>query len=464
MIKKNLIYLGVCPIGKFVFSNEDAIIQKNRIFEKLKKWKIKYISLDGILPDGLVKDQSQVDLVVNYFKKEKIDALFIPHCNFGTEGAAGIISKKLHLPTLLWGPRDEAPLADGTRLRDTLCGMLATSKVLYKLKVPFTYIENCRIDDIQFKNGIDLFIGSASVVKAMNNMKIGQIGVRIDFFWSTIINESELLDKFGIQIIPIDMVEFINKIKNRSKKDRTKYEKELLEIKKWLTIEGLSSDEPLFNSLAYRDELIQLAVEKDLDAISIQSFSSIQNELGGATNMAESLANDKGIPIIDESDIHGAISSILIEAAGSTNELSFMPDITIRHPENDNAVLLWHATAPLSLRDKNSKIKLAPPWILKGLPASSLHFKLKDGPLTICRFDGDDGKYVLGIGEGHTVSGPYTQEFYTWMEVNNWEKWEKKLIEGPFIHHCSAIYDRRADILEEACKYIPEIISVRFDK
>ncbi len=40
------------------------------------------------------------------------------------------IEYRVSIPTLLWGPRDEAPLADGTRLRDSLCGTLATSKVL----------------------------------------------------------------------------------------------------------------------------------------------------------------------------------------------------------------------------------------------------------------------------------------------------------------------------------------------
>lgn len=463
MKKDKAAYLGVCPIGKFVFSHEDAIIQKNKIFKKFNEWKIKYAALEDILSDGIIRDQPQVDLAVEYFKKEKIDALFIPHCNFGTEGAAGMIAKKLSLPTLLWGPRDEAPLPDGSRLRDSLCGMFATSKVLHKLKVPFTYIENCRIDEKQFKEGVELFIGAATVSKAMRAMKICQIGIRIDFFWSTIINESELLDKFGIQILPVDMVEFINKIKNRSGKDRLKYQKEIAEIKKWLTIEGLEGDEPLFNSLAFRDELIFIAKERNLDAISIQSFNSLQNELGGATGLAEALANDTGIPIIDESDIHGAVSSVLLEASSKTDELSFLPDITIRHPENDNAVLLWHAMAPFLLRDNNSKVKLAPPWILKGLPASSLHYKLKDGPLTICRFDGDDGKYRLGIGEGHTVPGPYTQEFYAWMEVNNWPKWERTIIEGPYIHHCSAIYDHCADVLQEACKYIPGLIPQRFD-
>lgn len=53
------------------------------------------------------------------------------------------------------------------------------------------------------------------------------------------------------------------------------------------------------------------------------------------------------LPLAPESDLHGAVSSVILEAASSTDEPSFLPDLTIRHPDNDNAVLLWHFEAPL---------------------------------------------------------------------------------------------------------------------
>lgn len=464
MNENRKINLGVCPIGKFVFSHEDALIQKKKIYHKLDRWKINYCTIEDVLPDGMVRDHKHIQLVVDHFKKQKIDALFIPHCNFGTEDAAGMIAKKLSLPTLLWGPRDEAPLPDGTRLRDSLCGMFATSKVLHKLKVPFTYIENCRINDDIFKKNIFLFLQASSVVKAIKSMRIGQIGVRIDFFWTTIINESELLDKFGIQVLPFDMADFLSNVKKLARRKRLSYQKELVDIKKWLIIEGMKNDEPLINSLALRDILLDMSEEHNLDGITIKTFSSIQDQLGGANGLASSMVCDKGIPIIDEVDIHGVISSILIESAAGVDEPSFFPEFTIRHPKNDNAVLLFHCSAPLSLRDPNSSVKMTPPWVLKGLPPIGASFKLKEGPLTVCRFDGDDGKYFLGIGEGNTIDGPFTKDFYTWMEVDNWPQWERKLIEGPYIHHCSAVYDHCGIILEEACKYIKHLKPQRFDK
>lgn len=462
-IRKKEALLGVVPIGKFVFSHEDAVKQKKKIFKKLDDLKVKYTAIEDTLPDGMVRDQKHVDLVVEDMKKKQIDALFIPHCNFGTEGAAAMIAKKLNVPTLLWAPRDEAPLPDGSRLRDSLCGMFATSKVLHKLKVPFTYIENCRIDEDIFKNGLIDFVRSATLVKVLKTMKLAQIGVRIDFFWTTIINESELLDKFGIEVLPVDIYDFLVKVKARAGKERSKYKEELIDIKKWLEVEGLSSDEPLINTLALRDELEDLANTGGLDAISIKSFTSIQDALGGGCGLAYSQLCDD-FPIIEESDIHGAVTSVILEAASHNDLPSFFPDITIRHPENDNAVLLWHASAPLSLKDPDSKIKMAPPWILKGLPPVSLQFKLMDGPLTLARFDGDDGCYRLGCGEGHTVPGPHTNEFYAWMETDNWPRWEKTIMQGPYIHHSSVVYDHCADVLEEACKYIPHLDIERFDK
>ena len=101
------IKLGFCPIGKFVFSHEDALHYKALLEEKLKAWHIDYVSIDGVLPDGIVRDQSHVDPVVDHFKRAGIDALFMPHCNFGTEGAVGMIGAKLGVPVLLWGPRDD---------------------------------------------------------------------------------------------------------------------------------------------------------------------------------------------------------------------------------------------------------------------------------------------------------------------------------------------------------------------
>ena len=454
ILNKKQPLMGYCPIGKSVFSQEDALRFKVEIRRRFDQWNIAYVDLESVLPDGIVRDQHHVEPVVEHFQRQGIDALFIPHCNFGTEGAAAMIARKCALPTLVWGPRDEAPLSDGSRLRDSLCGMLATSGVMNCLRVPFTYIENCRIDDDAFRQGVDLFVRAARVVKTFRSMRIGQIGQRIDFFWSTVPNEADLLDRFGIQVLPVDLVNLIRTVHEQVESRRSDYQKELAEHRQWACFNHFKNEDEILANFALRDVLVETAQRENLDGFCIQTFDSIPNEFHAFLSYGCCLVDDVGYPVAPESDLYGAISSIMIEAAGETGEPSFLPDITIRHPENDNAVLLWHSDAPLSLRTPHSLVKVDLPWILKGQPTGLVHFRLKDGPLTVCRFGGNSNEYRLGCGVGRTVPGPYTQEFYTWMEVDNWPAWERQLIQGPYIHHCSCCYGHCDDVLEEACRYI----------
>ena len=47
-------------------------------------------------------------------RREQVDALFFPHCNFGSEGVVGQVAAALNVPVLLYGPRDDAPALDGS--------------------------------------------------------------------------------------------------------------------------------------------------------------------------------------------------------------------------------------------------------------------------------------------------------------------------------------------------------------
>ena len=448
-----VVKIGVCPIGKFAFSHEDAKVYKAKLEDKLDEMKVNYIGIDEVMEDGIIRSYSDVEPVVAFLQSQKIDCLFIPHCNFGTESAAGMIAKKLGVPTLLWGPRDEAPLADGTRLRDSLCGMFATSKVLHKLGVPFTYIENCDLDEDVFHTGLDNFIRAVNVVRKLKNAKIGMVGNRIDFFWSTIVNETELLQRFGIEILPVDLARIIRLTKEAAAADKEKYIKEKEELAKKIDISAMS-ETGMINVFALRDTMVRFAVENKLTALAVESFMSLVEELDACISFAQAMVSDMGIPCISESDIHGAISSIIAEAASLGTSTSFLADLTVRHPENDNGLLLWHDAFPLSLKDKNCKGSLGTHWILENFKTGMCHWKLKDGPVTIVRFDGETGEYKLLAEESKTIPGPFTQNTYVWVELKNWKTFERKIIEGPYIHHTACIYGNYAEALKEACKYI----------
>lgn len=450
--------LGLCPIGKVLFSHEDAVKHKAAIQKKLDALGVNYVDLDEALPesDGLVRHQDDVPAAVGFLKAKGVDAVFLPHCNFGTEGAAGMIVREMGVPALIWGPRDDAPNADGSRLRDTLCGMLASTKVIRKLAGPnsFTYLENCHLEDAAFADGLDVFLRAANVVKASKRMKIGLLGSRIDFFWTTIVNESELLERFGFEIYPLDIAIYINSVLKRYEENKAGYAAELEELGRTVLDLGSADRAELMRGLAARDILVELYEKHGLSAVATQNFFSIGEAIGSGSALFTMLAAEK-ILIADESDIHGAISSVLINAAKTEDDVIFFPEYVVRHPENDNAVCMWHVGAPASLRHPSlPKVGIMPPWILPGEIPTQAQMRLKDGDMTFCRFDGDTGDYRLGIGSAHTVEGPYTRDFYAWVEVNNWPRWERQLMEGPYIHHCSAAYGKCEDALIEAAKYL----------
>lgn len=446
--------LGFCPIGKFVFSKEESLRYKELIEDRLREWDVNYVGIDSVTEQGLVRSHKDVNAVVDFLKDHKVDALFLPHCNFGTESAAGVIARDLGVPTLLWGPRDDAPLPDGTRSRDTLCGLFASSKVMRKLGAKFTYINNCDINDPDFANGFDTFHRAANVVKRLKKLRIGQIGQRIDFFWTTIINESELLEQYGIEVLQIGLAQFVDRVKLNAQWHRDSLLKEIEEARETISFQGFDDIEPIINLFAMRKVLVNIAEAEGLDGFAIQTFFAICNALGCMVEYAIALVADAGIPVACETDIHGAISSAMLQAASLDTEPIMLADLTVRHPTNDNAVLLWHCSFPQSLIKPGCEGRVGPHWILPDIQPGSCHWELKDGPITVFRFDGDRGEYSCISGEGKVVPGPSTQNVYAWLEVKDWPTWERAFIEGPYIHHVAACYGIYSNVMQEAARYI----------
>ena len=184
-----------------------AIAYKEKILAALQAFDCEILSLEGLTEDGLLFNVEDADRVADVFIRENVDAVFVPHCNFGSEESVARLCKKVGKPVLLWGPKDEINPEDFYRYRDSQCGLFATSKVLNMYGVPFTYIENCSVDDPTFAEGFQRFLAVVSVVKAFRNLRIGQIGARPAPFASVKCNEMELLQKFGIEILPMTMTD-----------------------------------------------------------------------------------------------------------------------------------------------------------------------------------------------------------------------------------------------------------------
>jgi len=189
-MRKQKLLLGLAPTRRFVFSAEDAARYKVLVEQKLKAWEVAFVNVDPVNAEGLLFERGHAAAAAELFRKAGVDAVFAPHVNFGTEEVVAQLAREVGKPFLLWGPRDEAPLPDGQRLRDTQCGLFATANVLKKYGVPFTYIVNSRLEDQVFERGMRNFLSAARVVKAFLKARIGQVSTRPPNFSRSITKRS----------------------------------------------------------------------------------------------------------------------------------------------------------------------------------------------------------------------------------------------------------------------------------
>jgi len=440
--------IGFAPTRRSIFSAPDAIRYANLTRDRLRELGIEFVDITDINEEGLLYDENDRVKIAEKFKKEGVKGLFLPHCNFGTEYICARLAKELNVPVLLWGPLDERPDENGIRLRDSQCGLFATGKVLRRFQVPFTYLTNCRLSDPVFERGVKDFLAVCNVVDVFRNTRILQIAPRPFDFWSTMCNEGELLERFNIQLSPIPMPELTAQIKKAKEegaavKEVIAYCREHMEIK--------IKDHELENVAALKVAMKDLAEKYGCNAIAIQCWNALQGEIGIMPCAANSLLNEEGLPVVCETDIHGAITAVMAEAAGMGEIRSFFADWTVRHPDIENGELLQHCGPwPISV----AKEKPAIGYPLAFDHPGAVEAEAKHGKMTLCRFDGDNGEYSLLLGNAAGVDGPYTKGTYVWVEVENIKRLEAKIVEGPYIHHCVGIHKDVVPVLYEACKYI----------
>lgn len=442
------IKLGLAPTRRAIFSAPAAMEYAEKTRSRLKELGVEYVDINDISEDGLLHDEEDEIRIAEKFRAAGVSGLFLPHTNFGTEYECARLAKRLGLPVLLWGPRDECPDQNGMRLRDSQCGLFATGKVLRRFNVPFTYMTNCNLTDPEFERGVRDFLAVCSVVKTFRSIRILQIGPRPMDFWSTMCNEGELLEKYGIQLAPVPLPELMQEMQ-KARTQKQEVERTVGYCRSCMNINVTS--EQLETIAALKEAMLALVKKYRCNAVAIQCWNALQDEIGIMPCAANSLLNEMGIPTVCETDIHGAITALMVEAATLDETRSFFADWTVRHPTNDNAELLQHCGPwPISVARERPSIGYPVAFDFPG----SISAEAKHGEITLARFDGDHGEYSLLLGKAKGVDGPYTKGTYLWVEVKNLKRLEAKIVEGPYIHHCVGIHKDVVAVLYEACKYL----------
>lgn len=409
---------------------------------------VSFVDLKGVIDVEVLWSLDDVDKVSEHFKKNSVDAIFLIPANFGNEEAAGALAKACGKPVLLWGPQDDTFYPDGLRMTDTQCGIFGMSRQLMRMNVPFTYIENCPVDAEKLKKGFESFSRVVCAVKNFCGMRIGQVGLRPRPFCSVIFNEGQLMEEFDIHVVPINLAVIQDKFNTILKTREPELKAGADKIRSMYEVDADSEKniEKMYAFILLYEDIFK---EYKLNAISAECWTAMQQLVGAMPCASYGILADMGYIISCESDMHAAMTQVLLKSLSFGEKMPFLGEFTTRHPENSNAELLWHCgpfAHSLHRTEEPCKCINMREW-----------FQVKKGHYTVARIDQDHGKYSIIAGECDSTEGPYTSGTYMWGEFENLDVWERKLVEGPYIHHVSEIEGSFTNEIKELCKYIPAL-------
>lgn len=414
--------------------------------------KVSFVDTKGLGCSDLIFDGASAAQAVERFQAEKVDAVMLINCNFGNEEAAADIAMALGKPVLLWAPLDDEYYKDGMRPTDSQCGLFGISRQLQRFHIPFSHLPCCRVESEEFSMGIQSFFRVALMVKNFRGMRIGQVGTRPTPFFSVIWNEGELMEKFGVKIIPINFAIIAQRMETAARECREEIEE----------IAGYILENYVLDDLTkpYVGRIATLAVmykrlfdEYELDVISAECWTATPLMFDGLAPCATyGILNDMGYMISCESDVHCAMTMALLKSAAFGEGRPLFGEFTVRHPENRNVELLWHC-GPFPLSQKAESGTDSIPRLVN----QREWFRGKDGTYTVARIDQESGNYMILPLICRTADGPQTHGTYIWGEFDDLQAVEDRLLDGPYIHHFVEILGDYRKELKEFCKYFPNL-------
>ncbi len=419
------------------------------IEENFTSEQVEFVDTKGLGINDLIFDDKTAKQAIARMKNQEVDAVMIINCNFGDEAAGADIAREIGKPVLIYAPLDEEYGPDGTRTTDSQCGLFGLARQLQRLHIPFSNVPSCRVEDDKFKAALEQFIRVSCMVKNFTGMRIGLVGTRPSPFYSVIYNEGELLEKFGIRIVTINLAI----VEQRMKALPETHGEEIAEFEAYFMnnfkmddltpqyVKGLATMAVMYKSL-FEDY--------DLDVMAAECWTATPIMFEGLAPCAVfGLLNDLGYMISCESDIHCAMTMVALKSVTLGVGKPVFGEFTVRHPEKENTELLWHCGQfPLSQKADDCEACLVNQreW-----------FRAKDGTYTAARIDQESGKYMILPLLCKTTDGPKTNGTYMWAEFDDLQKVEDKLLQGPYIHHFIEIEGDYRKELEEFCKYIPNL-------
>lgn len=284
-----------------------------------------------------------------------------------------IAARNLNLPILIWVPRpDEHALPSALQVVDALKKAKRWCRLVYGKP-------SC--DKVMIE--IERFVKVADVARRIERSRIGLMDFRVPQLISGAYNDIELYMNLGIETVRIDSLEMFSAYKSVDQKSVESLTTDML--RRADLVDATESD--LGNAVTLYLAVKSVADGYNLDAAAVRGYPVFANT-GTTAAFAASMLNDEGIMSNYEGDGVSAVTMLILHFLSKKPVFLAEP---YKINEDQNTLMFFHRSAPMSLSQNHSRVKLYSPRIL-------MHVPLKNGEVTIVRLGSNFKRLHAAVG------------------------------------------------------------------
>ena len=384
----NAVYI---PIGVPTFHLESAQAE----FEKSIKL-LKSIDENTIVPEEMLLS---IDKLSAFLEDKSPDLLIVQNITFANSAYISEVLRKFDAPVLLWTLRE--PVIDGGRLRlNSLTGAYSAANALKSFGRAFEYIFGSPEEE-RVKTKINAVISAAKIKKALKSLNILQVGHTPQGFGFGRALDSEIMTKFGSNLLSIEARELIDSAKSYTDDEISEFLKDAKG-----RISGL--DEIDQNNVydfarlykAYSDYV----KANNIGALSSRCWPDFFVSFGTPVCSVLGILNDLGVASACEADTYGALSMFIAQKL--TNKSVFFGD-PVSMDENENTLTFWHCgMAPCSLAREDTGACAGVHCNRKIGPTLEFGCKAEENVTVLRIGKKSDGSFRMFISSGEALDKP----------------------------------------------------------
>lgn len=383
--------VGILAVGRNTFDVPYAEQVLSEAWQALQNLDIEIIGEKRLLFDT---DEARKSL--SALKDRSFDILLLLQVTFTDASMTLEIAQEISHPLVMWSfpePRT------GGRLRlNSFCGINLAAHALSRNGLTYHYIHGSP-DNEKTLDRLTAIARASAVKQSLNQVRIGVIGNHPDGFDACIFSHEELRHLFGIRVEEHDLIAFLDETKRLDDSVALPHYRERKDI--LVNIEEMDKDVTLKTLKAY-EAMRQLIDANTYAGLAVRCWPEFFTRYGAAACGAVAILNEKYIPGGCEADVHGVVTSLILQRISS--EPAFNTDLVDIDPQTDTCVF-WHCgQAPVQMADPDTDIR-ATIHSNRKLPLLN-EFALKPGRFTMARLSKGHGKTRLVIGGGEMQQAP----------------------------------------------------------